>query len=81
MEGNGDMLTQVKETIETLRPYLQMDGGDMEFVEMTEDKVVKVRLKGACAGCPGAAYTLKLGVERKLKEVVPEVTAVEAVPF
>lgn len=81
MEGNGEMLTQVKETIETLRPYLQMDGGDMEFVEMTEDKVVKVRLKGACAGCPGAAYTLKLGVERKLKEVVPEITGVEAVPF
>lgn len=81
MENNGEMLTQVKETIETLRPYLQMDGGDMEFVEMTEDKVVKVRLKGACAGCPGAMYTLKLGVERKLKEVVPEITGVEAVPF
>jgi len=76
-----EMLDKVKGTIEELRPYLQMDGGDMEFVEMDEDNVVHVRLQGACAGCPGAAYTLKMGVERKLKEVVPEVTAVEAVPF
>lgn len=78
---NGEMLTKVQDTIESLRPYLQMDGGDMEFVELTEEKVVKVKLKGACAGCPGAAYTLKLGVERKLKEVVPEIESVEAVPF
>lgn len=78
---NSEMLTKVQETIESLRPYLQMDGGDMEFVELTEEKVVKVKLKGACAGCPGAVYTLKLGVERKIKEVVPEIVSVEAVPF
>ena len=76
-----EMLTKVTETIESLRQYLQMDGGDMEFVEMTDDNVVKVRLQGACAGCPGAMYTLKLGVERKLKEAVPEVASVEAVPL
>ena len=73
-----EMLAKVTETIDQLRPYLQMDGGDMEFVELTEDKVVRVKLKGACSGCPGAIYTLKLGVERKLKEVVPEITSVEA---
>lgn len=73
--------SKVLETIELLRPYLQMDGGDMEFVELTEDNIVRVRLQGHCAGCPGAVYTLKLGVERKIKEVVPEIVAVEAVPF
>jgi Fe-S cluster biogenesis protein NfuA len=79
--SNEEIIVKVKETLEELRPYLQMDGGDMEFVEMGEDMIVKIRLKGACAGCPGAMYTLKLGVERKVKEVVPEVVAVEAVPF
>jgi Fe-S cluster biogenesis protein NfuA len=76
-----EMLSKVKETIEGLREYLQMDGGDMEFVELTDDNVVKVKLRGACAGCPGAMYTLKLGVERKIKEVVPDVKAVEAAPM
>ncbi len=76
-----ELLTKIKETLETIRPYLQMDGGDLEFVNLSEDNVVQVRLKGACSGCPGAAYTLKLGVEKKLKEVVPEVASVEAVPF
>lgn len=76
-----EMLAKVTETVDQLRPYLQMDGGDMDFVELTDDNVVKVRLRGACAGCPGAVYTLKLGVERKIKEVVPEIVSVEAVPF
>ncbi len=79
--SNEEMLAKVKATIEELRPYLQMDGGDMEFVEMTESNVVRIRLKGHCAGCPGAMYTLKLGIERKVREVVPEVAAVEAVPM
>lgn len=79
--SNEEMVTKVKATLEELRPFLQMDGGDMEFVEMTEDKIVRVKLKGACAGCPGAMYTLKLGVERKVKEAVPEVASVEAVPM
>ncbi len=78
---NEEIIAKVKETLEELRPYLQMDGGDMEFVELTEEKVVRIRLKGACAGCPGAMYTLKLGIERKVKELVPEIEAVEAVPF
>ena len=73
------MEEKVKEIVERLRPYLQMDGGDLEFVELTEEKIVKVRLKGACVGCPGAQHTLKLGVERKIKEEVPEIEAVEAV--
>jgi len=53
---------------------LQRDGGDVELVEVTEDGVVKLKLQGVCCGCPGATYTLKMGIERSLKQVVPEVT-------
>jgi Fe-S cluster biogenesis protein NfuA len=60
---------------------LQADGGDVELVDVTEDGVVKVRLTGACGGCPMAQITLKQGIERRLREAVPELKAVEAVPF
>ncbi|MBN2288280.1 MAG: NifU family protein [Candidatus Glassbacteria bacterium] len=73
------MKEKVQEVLEKLRVYLQADGGDIELVDITEDNVVQVRLKGACHGCPGAAMTLKMGVERALKEAVPEVKGVEAV--
>ena len=70
---------QVKDVIDSIRPMLQNDGGDIELVGIDEDKSVKVRLQGACKGCPGAQMTLKMGVERLLKERVPEVTQVVAV--
>jgi Fe-S cluster biogenesis protein NfuA len=70
---------QVEEALNDIRPQLQADGGDIELVAVTEDGVVKVRLVGACSGCPGAAMTLQLGVERVVKARVPEVKAVEAV--
>ena len=73
------MKQQVEEALNDIRPHLQADGGDIELVEVTEDGIVKVRLVGACAGCPGAQMTLQLGVERAVKERVPEVKAVEAV--
>ncbi len=73
------MKEQVEEALNDIRPQLQADGGDIELVEVTEDGVVKVRLVGACAGCPGAAMTLQLGVERAVKARVPEVKVVEAV--
>ena len=57
---------------------LQADGGDVELVDV-EDGVVKLRLQGACAGCPGAQMTLKMGVERQLRQEIPDVKAVEAV--
>jgi len=63
---------------EQIAPRLQADGGNIELVEVTEDNVVKVRLKGACAGCPGAKMTLRMGVERLLKQSVPEVARVES---
>ena len=64
---------------EKIAPRLAADGGGIELVEVDEDGVVKVRLCGHCAGCPGARMTLQMGVERILKEELPEVTAVEAV--
>ncbi len=67
---------QVEKVINEIRPMLRMDGGDIELVDVSDDGVVKVRLQGACAGCPGATMTLKFGVEKILKEKVPEVTAV-----
>lgn len=62
-----------------VRPALQQDGGDVELVEVTEDGVARVRLSGACQGCPMAQFTLQLGIERVLKNAVPELKAVEAV--
>jgi Fe-S cluster biogenesis protein NfuA len=70
---------QVQEALNDIRPHLQADGGDIELVEVTADGIVKVRLVGACSGCPGAAMTLQLGVERAVKERVPEIKGVEAV--
>ena len=66
--------------LENIRPGLQMDGGDIELVSV-EDGVVKVRLMGACAGCPMSMMTLQMGVERVIKKEIPEVVRVEAVPF
>lgn len=69
---------QVEKTLQELRPQLQADGGDIEFLGF-KDGIVKVRLKGACAGCPMSTMTLKRGVERYLKKRIPEVIRVEAV--
>ena len=73
------MEQKIKDALEQIRPFLQRDGGDIEFVEYTEDNVVKVRLQGHCAGCPGAQMTIKGVVERILKDSYPEVASVEAV--
>jgi len=71
---------KVMKAIEELRPYLQADGGDIELADMDEDKgIVRVRLKGACVGCPMAQSTLQLGVEQFLKKKIPEIKWVEAV--
>ncbi len=73
------MKEKVQEALNDIRPQLQADGGDIELVEVTDEGVVKVRLVGACSGCPGAQMTLQMGVERVVKQRVPEVTAVESV--
>lgn len=73
------MKEQVLEALEKVRPGLQADGGDIELVEVTDDGVVRVRLQGACRGCPMSQVTLAGYVERVLKEQVPEVLRVEPV--
>jgi len=73
------MEDNIKRALENIRPYLQRDGGDVEFVAYTPEKVVQVKLKGACAGCPHSQMTIKGGIERLLKEEYPEIASVESV--
>ena len=70
---------KVSEVIEMVRPALQGHGGDVQLLGVDEDKTVRVRLQGACKGCPGATMTMKMGIERILKERVPDVKQVVAV--
>jgi Fe-S cluster biogenesis protein NfuA len=82
MEGRGggenEMRENVEKALDKIRPALQRDGGDIEVIDVV-DGVVKVRLTGACGGCPMSQMTLKMGVERVLKQQVPEVKSVETV--
>ena len=74
------MKEKIVEALEEIRPYLQRDGGDVEFVDYTEEKIVLVRLQGHCAGCPYSQMTIKNGIQELLQEQFPgEVSAVEAV--
>lgn len=75
------MLTKerVQEALDLIRPALQADGGDVELIDVEEDGVVKVALQGSCRGCPMSQLTLANGVERVLKEQIPEVVRVEPV--
>ncbi|MBN2482973.1 MAG: NifU family protein [Candidatus Omnitrophica bacterium] len=73
------MKEKVEKALENIRPMLQADGGDVTLVEVTSDGVVKVKLTGACGGCPMSTYTLKLGIEKRLKEEIPEIKSVEQV--
>lgn len=76
-EGSS-LKERVAEVIEGIRPFIQADGGDIELVGI-EDGIVKVRLQGACVGCPMSAMTLKAGVEQRVRAQVPEIKAVENV--
>jgi len=73
------MYEKVQKALNAVRPSLQADGGDVELVAV-EDGIVKVRLTGACGGCPMSQMTLKQGIERYIRQQVPEITSVEAVP-
>lgn len=73
------MREKVENALGEIRQFLQQDGGNVELVDVTDDGVVKVKLTGACGGCPMASMTLKNGIEKRLKEVVPEVKRVESV--
>lgn len=74
-----ELKTKITEALEGIRPYLKVDGGDIEFVDVTEDGIVKVKLTGACIGCPMSQMTLRAGVERALLREIPGLRRVEAV--
>lgn len=73
------MKEKVAEVLNEIRPALQADGGDVELIDVSDDGIVKVKLTGACAGCPMSTMTLKMSIEKRLKEKVPAVKAVEQV--
>ena len=77
-ERSNNMKEKVESALNKIRPSLQADGGDVELVEVAPDGVVKVKLTGACAGCPMSQMTLKMGIEKLLKQEVPEVKEVVA---
>lgn len=74
-----DLLKKVEDSLDTIRPYLQIDGGNIEVVEITEDNVVKVRLLGNCENCPMSFMTMKAGVEEALRKAVPDIKRIEAI--
>lgn len=76
---SSDLPARVGQIIDLIRPAIQADGGDVELVDVTPDNVVRIRLLGACIGCPSATMTLRMGIEKNLKDNIPEVSAVEAV--
>ena len=78
MSNHEGLAIKVKNIIEQIRPCLQADGGDISFVELTEDKVVNVELQGACGSCPFSRMTLKNGVEEAVRKALPEIKSVEA---
>jgi Fe-S cluster biogenesis protein NfuA len=78
-EKRAELIQKVENVIQQIRPYLQQDGGDIQFVELTSDNIVNVELKGACGSCPYSMLTLKSGVETAVRKAIPEILAVEAV--
>lgn len=73
------MKQKVEQALEKIRPALQRDGGNVELVDVTDDGIVKVKLTGACGGCPMSQMTLKMGIEKVVKQAIPEIQSVESV--
>ncbi|MDB9447010.1 NifU family protein [Anabaenopsis sp. FSS-46] len=71
-------IENVETVLDEMRPYLMSDGGNVELVEL-EGPIVKLRLQGACGSCPSSAMTLRMGIERRLKEMIPEIAEIEQV--
>ena len=74
-----DLLQRVENALDTIRPYLEADGGNVSIEEITSDNVVRLRLLGSCGSCPMSIMTLKAGIEQAIKRSVPEVESIEAV--
>jgi Fe-S cluster biogenesis protein NfuA len=78
-EAASDLRERIESTLDTIRPALQIDGGDVEYVGVDEDGVLQLRLTGACGACPISSLTVKHGIERRIRAMVPEVSEVQAV--
>jgi Fe-S cluster biogenesis protein NfuA len=74
-----DLLKRVESALDTIRPYLETDGGNVSIEEITSENIVRLRLLGSCGSCPMSIMTLKAGIEQAIKRAVPEITAVEAI--
>jgi Fe-S cluster biogenesis protein NfuA len=79
LRPSGPLADRVAKVINLIRPAVQSDGGDLELVDVTPEGIVRIRLHGACVGCPSSSITLQVGIERNLKAHIPEVTSVQAV--
>ena len=80
METQSTSLSdRVSAILDLIRPAVQADGGDIEFVDVTDDGIVQIRMHGACVGCPSSDMTLRIGIERTLKDRIPEITGVQSV--
>ena len=78
-EGKSILEQKARNVLDQIRPYLQQDGGDIEFINISEDNVLNVELRGACGSCPYSIITLKNGVETAVKKAIPEIKSVEAI--
>lgn len=76
---NNDLITRVENALNGIRPYLEADGGNVKVLEVTDERVVRLELVGACGSCPMSAMTFKAGLEESILKAVPEVTRVEAI--
>ena len=74
-----DLLQKVESALDTIRPYLEADGGNVSVEEITSDNIVKIKLLGACGSCPMSIMTLKAGIEQAVKKSVPEIVSIEAI--
>lgn len=78
-DNKAELIKKIEAIIEQIRPYLQQDGGDIRFVELTDDNIVNVELTGACGSCPYSTMTLKNGVETAVIKAIPQIKSVEAI--
>lgn len=79
MDPKENLRNEVEAALDTIRPYLEADGGNVSVEEITDDHIVKLKLLGSCGSCPMSIMTLKAGIEQAVKKAVPSITAVEAI--
>lgn len=79
MQNKEELLAKIKTSVEEIRPYLQIDGGDVEIIDVTDEFIVKIKLLGACSDCSMSTTTVKAGIEETIKRYIPEIVSVETI--